>query len=95
MHKVININLSGRIIPMEETAFENLKLYIESLRNHFKDEEGKEEIINDIENRIAELLDQEIKKGSPCITDEKMAATIQIMGRVEDFIQLEESENSA
>ncbi|MBU6158311.1 MAG: PspC domain-containing protein [Bacteroidetes bacterium] len=93
MHKVININLSGRIIPMEESAFENLKLYIESLRVHFKDEEGKEEIINDIENRIAELLDQEIKKGSPCITDQKMTDTIKIMGRVEDFIQLEESDN--
>ena len=94
MKKVININLSGRVIPIEETAFEKLKTYIESLRHHFKDEEGRDEIINDIENRIAELLEQDIKKGSACITDQKIEDTIHLMGRVEDFVEMDAAENT-
>jgi site-specific recombinase XerD len=51
MNKVININFQGRVIPIEEPAYEELKKYVESLRQYFANEEGKEEIINDIENR--------------------------------------------
>ena len=94
MKKVININLSGRVIPIEETAFDTLKSYIESLRLHFKDEEGRDEIINDIENHIAELLEKEIKTGSPCITDQKIEETIGIMGKIDDFIKMDEQESS-
>jgi phage shock protein PspC (stress-responsive transcriptional regulator) len=94
MKKVININLSGRVIPIEESAFQILQSYIDALRNHFNGEEGRDEIINDIQDRIAELLEQEIKKGSPCITDQKINETIGIMGKVEDFVKLDEREES-
>ena len=56
MKKVININFQGRVIPIEEAAYDNLKQYVESLRAFFANEEGKDEIINDIEGRIAELF---------------------------------------
>ena len=39
MNKVININFQGRILPIEEMAYEMLKQYIESLRNYFQNEE--------------------------------------------------------
>ena len=48
MNKVININFQGRILPIEEQAYEILKQYIESLRVYFENEEGRDEIINDI-----------------------------------------------
>lgn len=85
MKKVININFQGRVIPIEETAFEQLKQYIESLRRYFAREEGRDEIINDIESRIAELFSERLKKGAVCITDEDVAAVIAGMGRPEDF----------
>ncbi|MBN8859024.1 MAG: PspC domain-containing protein [Sphingobacteriales bacterium] len=85
MKKVININFQGRVIPIEETAYEALKQYIESLRRYFASEEGRDEIINDIENRIAELFDEKLKKGSVCITDEDVNAVMVSMGRPEDF----------
>ncbi len=91
MKKVININFQGRIIPIEETAFEQLKQYIESLRRYFAGEEGREEIINDIQDRIAELFNDVLKSGSTCITDEDLEKVISNMGRPEDF---EASENS-
>ena len=86
MNKVININFQGRVIPIEEPAFEELKQYIESLRNHFANEEGKEEIINDIENRIAELFTEKLKAGqSTFISQAHVAAIIASIGRPEQF----------
>lgn len=85
MKKVININFQGRVIPIEETAFELLKQYTESLRRYFANEEGRDEIINDIESRIAELFSERLKAGSICITDADVNTIIGSMGRPEDF----------
>jgi len=68
MKKIININLSGRVIPIEDSAYEKLQGYIESLRKYFAREEGREEIINDIESRIAELMNEKIRKGEAAST---------------------------
>jgi phage shock protein PspC (stress-responsive transcriptional regulator) len=85
MKKVININFQGRVVPIEETAYEMLKQYIDSLRRYFANEEGRDEIINDIESRIAELFSERLKKGVTCITDEDVQSVMASMGRPEDF----------
>src|SRR6058998_2544510 len=85
MKKVININFQGRVVPIEETAYDILKQYVESLRRFFANEEGRDEIINDIEGRIAELFSETLKRGGTCITDDDVNAIIASMGRPEDF----------
>jgi phage shock protein PspC (stress-responsive transcriptional regulator) len=85
MNKVININFQGRILPIEEMAYESLKQYIESLRSYFEKEEGRDEIINDIECRIAELCDDQLKKGTVCITEAHINLIIASIGRPADF----------
>ena len=85
MKKVININFQGRILPIEEMAYENLKQYIESLRTYFEQEEGKDEIINDIECRVAELCEDRLKKGAVCISEEDIELIISSIGRPADF----------
>jgi phage shock protein PspC (stress-responsive transcriptional regulator) len=85
MKKIININLSGRVIPIEDSAYEKLQGYIESLRRYFAHEEGRDEIINDIESRIAELMDDKIRKGASCITEDDVNEIVASMGRPEDF----------
>ena len=95
MKKVININFKGRVIPIEEAAFEQLQHYINSLRSYFAQEEGRDEIINDIEDRIAEIFSEELKKGSTCITEEQVNNTLNSMGRVEDFQQMDEESAAA
>lgn len=85
MEKVISINFQGRVIPIEETAYNNLKRYTESLRTHFAREESSDEIINDIENRIAELFDERLKRGAPCINNIDVNAVIDNIGRLEDI----------
>ena len=85
MKQVININFQGQVVPIEVTAFDILKQYTESLNRYFSNEEGKEEIINDIENRIGELFQERLKKGATCITEDDVNAIIKSMGRPEDF----------
>lgn len=94
MKKIININLSGRVLPIEDSAYEQLQAYIESLRRYFANEEGRDEIINDIESRVAELLHEKIRKGATVITDADVREVVQSMGTVEDF-EAEEKESSA
>jgi len=94
MKKIININFHGRVIPIEETAFDILKQYIESLRNYFANEEGRDEIINDIENRFAELFSERLKKDSTCITDADVNSIILSMGRPEELEQEEFAKTS-
>ena len=88
MNKVININFQGRVIPIEEPAYEELKKYIDSLRAYFANEDGKEEIINDIENRIAELFSEKLKAGQSFISGAHVEAIIVSMGRPEQFDEL-------
>ncbi len=85
MNKVININFQGRILPIEEQAYEILKQYIESLRVYFANEEGRDEIINDIECRIAELCEERLKKGTVCIAANDIELIITSIGRPADF----------
>ncbi len=90
MKKIININFQGRVVMIEESAFEHLKQYVESLRIHFAHEEGRDEIINDIEWRISELFDDIIKKGNPCVTEEHLEAIIRSIGRPQDLQEAED-----
>ncbi len=99
MKQAININYHGRIIPIEVAAYEMLKNYTESLQLHFNDEEGKDEIINDIESRISELFQEQLSKGSTCITENDVNAIIKSMGKPEELesepvIHNKQSENS-
>ncbi len=94
MKKIININLSGRVIPIEDSAYEKLQSYIESLRRYFANEESRDEIINDIESRISELLQEKIRKGADAVTDLDVNEVITSMGTVEDF-EAEEKENAS
>lgn len=95
MKKIININLSGRVVPIEDSAYERLQAYIESLRRYFANEDGKDEIINDIESRIAELMSEKIRLGSSAITDADINEIISSMGTVEDFEAAEKEDATA
>lgn len=94
MKKIININFQGRVIPIEETAYDILKQYIESLRGYFAHEEGRDEIINDIESRIAELFSDRLKRITTCITDDDVNSVIASIGRPEDLEEAEGPQTS-
>jgi phage shock protein PspC (stress-responsive transcriptional regulator) len=89
MKKIITINLSGRVLQIEEPAYEQLQQYIASLRAYFSKEESREEIINDIEGRIAEQFFVLIQRGTPCITEEHLQEIIAAMGKPEELADAE------
>lgn len=91
MKRTININFQGQLVTIEETAYHLLNQYIQSLKDYFKHETDGGEIVNDIENRIAELFGNRLKHGIPCITDEDVTSIIKTIGRPEEFdIEYEE-----
>ncbi|MEY4150542.1 MAG: hypothetical protein RL555_1146 [Bacteroidota bacterium] len=89
MKKIITINLSGRVLQIEEPAYEQLQQYIASLRIYFSKEESREEIINDIEGRIAEQFYGLIQQGAPYITEEHLTTIIAAMGKPEELADAE------
>lgn len=92
MEKIININMAGRIIAIEDGAYSLLKSYIESLHRYFAAEEGRDEIINDIESRVAELMEEAIKSGGVAVTEADVSSIIGSIGRVEDFAAADSDE---
>lgn len=94
MHKVVNINIGGRIFHLEENAFEALSNYIDSLKKYFADKPEGVEIVADIENRIAELLENKIKDKSN-VTVEDVNEIIGSMGSPKDIAGEEEGAGPA
>ena len=80
MNKVVNINLNGIIISIDEVAYEQLKQYIDALYKHFSGTEGSAEIISDIETRIAELLQLKLTDNYTVILPKDVADVIAVMG---------------
>lgn len=87
MNKIININLSGRLIPIDEIAYEQLRKYIDWLKQFFGKEEGGDEIVHDMEDRIGELFQNNIKRGASCITEKEVNEMIAIMGSPEQIVE--------
>ena len=92
MNKTVNINLASTFFHIDESAYTKLKSYLKTLENGFKNTVGKEEILKDIEARIAELF-QEIKTNSDYVISEAdVDKIISVLGQPEDFITEEEED---
>lgn len=80
MNKVVNVNLGGYVLILDDSAYEQLKQYLERLTQHFAGKEGATEIIADIETRFAELLLQRIADATQAVSLEKVKEVIDLMG---------------
>jgi len=85
MKKVLYINMRGIIITIEEDAFQKLSNYLESINDRFKTVKGYEDIMNDIETRIAELFQIKLIGNKPAITMEDVDEVISVIGQPSDF----------
>ncbi|MBL7972706.1 MAG: hypothetical protein JNL03_14400, partial [Prolixibacteraceae bacterium] len=56
MKKTFSINISGSVFHIEDDAFGKLQAYLQLLNGYFGNQAGGQEILQDIEARIAELL---------------------------------------
>ena len=85
MKKTLTVNLGGTVYHIDEDAYNLLDNYLNNLRYHFRKEEGADEIVRDMETRIAELFDEYIRTGLQVITVEQVEAVIARMGNPEDL----------
>jgi phage shock protein PspC (stress-responsive transcriptional regulator) len=64
MKKTISINLGGIAFIIDEDAYQKLEQYINAIKSKFQDQNEQNEIIQDIEFRIAELFTKNLKSSS-------------------------------
>src|SRR5690606_28999166 len=90
MNKTIIININGIIIHIEEDAYEVLQTYMTSVKKHFGYSPDSNEIVSDIENRIAEMFNERITPQKAVITMGDVNEVTAQMGRISDFEDFEE-----
>ena len=93
MKKTISINISGVIFHIEEDGYDKLKSYLTTVQQYFSTYEDSQEIVTDIENRIAEKLLAKLKSADKqAVSVEDVNELIAAMGTVADFEAVEEEE---
>lgn len=95
MKKNISINISGIIFHIEEDGYDRFKKYLDSINRYFASYEDSEEIIADIESRIAELFLEKLDDGKQVISNEDVDELISTMGQISDFEAMEEEDDFA
>ena len=91
MKKTVNINLAGTFFHIDEDAFAKLSRYLEAVKKSISDPVGGDEIIQDIEARIAELFSERLEINTQVISTRELDAIIKIMGQPEDYIMDEDA----
>lgn len=92
MKKTININLAGIHFHIDEDAYLKLSNYLDAVRRSLKNAEGSEEIMQDIEARIAELFTDKIDSTKQVISQSELDEVIAVMGQPEDYEMDEDTE---
>lgn len=85
MNKTVTVNIGGIVFHIDENAYERFKAYLEAIRVHFTTAEGRDEIMQDIESRIAEMFQERVKDSKQVITLEDVEAVTTVMGRPDQF----------
>ena len=95
MKKTVKINLGGLVFTLDEDAYQELKNYLDSISSRFRDMKEGNEIISDIESRIAEIFQSRVNDKKEVITLQDVNDVISIMGKPEDFYDAEEESDSS
>jgi phage shock protein PspC (stress-responsive transcriptional regulator) len=95
MNKTIIININGIIFHIEEDAYEVLQTYMTAVKKHFGYSTDSNEIVGDIENRIAEMFSERINAQKAVITMEDVNEVTAQMGTISDFEDYDEDATDA
>lgn len=90
MNKTVNINLAGIFFHIDEDAYAKLQHYLDAIKRSLSGTNGRDEIINDIEARIAELFSEKIQNERQVIGTKEVDEVIAVMGQPEDYMLDEE-----
>ena len=94
MKKTISINLNGMLFNIDDDAYARLEEYMKGIEAHFSGQDESNEIMNDIEARIAELLNERLGGGNKVVSINDIEEIIRTMGNPDEFAEAEqESQN--
>ncbi len=86
MNKTISISISGFAFVIDEIAYQRLQKYLATIRSYFTSADGVDEIMTDIEIRIAELFRERLDDKRQVIDGSDVEYVISILGQPEAFI---------
>ena len=93
MNQTVTVNISGIVFHIEVDAYDTLKNYLNKIKGYFNNSEEREEIMMDIEARIAELFTNMMGEKNQVITSVNVESVIETMGKPEDYITEEDEES--
>jgi len=85
MNKTVNINLGGMFFHIDEDAYQKLNRYFDAVKRSLSNSTGKDEIMKDIEMRIAELLTEKNRGDKQVVGIKDVEEVITVMGQPEDY----------
>ena len=94
MNKTVNINLGGMFFHIDEDAFQKLTRYFDAIKRSLNNSGGQDEIIKDIEMRIAEIISEKHTNDKQVINLREVDEVIAIMGQPEDYRLEDEPQDS-
>ena len=83
MNKTVTVNLGGTVFHIDDNAYESLIKYLNAIKSHFSAEQGRDEIMQDIESRIGEMFRDRMKDGREVITLNDVHEVTSVMGKPE------------
>ena len=89
MDKTHNISLGGFSFLIEDKAYHELSKYLNDVRKYLGKTPDTEEIIYDVEQRMAELLKSQMN-GREVIVNQDITYLIEVLGKPEQYIDAEE-----
>lgn len=92
MKKTCTVNIHGVVFNIDEDAYELLSSYIKSIKQQFANESEQNEVMADIEERIAELFKERVTASYGVITLADVKHVISVMGNPSDFSDNTESQ---
>ena len=93
MNKTVNINIGGLFFNIDENAFQKLSRYFDAIKRSLSNSNGQDEIMKDIEMRVAELLQEKQLSDKHVVNLQDVDAVISVMGQPEDYRIDEENDN--
>lgn len=91
MKKTVTVNLGGVVYQIDEDAFHLLDEYLKNIRLHFRKEKGVDDMMSDMESRIADLFAEKLNEEKKVVVVEDVEEVIARMGKPEQ-IASEDSE---
>ncbi|MFM2231099.1 MAG: hypothetical protein RL607_2357 [Bacteroidota bacterium] len=85
MNKTVNINIGGLFFHIDEDAYQKLSRYFDAIKNSLTDATGKDEIMKDIEMRVAELFVERQQSDKHVINSKDVDEVVNVMGQPEDY----------